>query len=146
MLASIWVEFARKLDFDRDGRWCLRHRVGVRTARLATLRRPRHWRLSYLADRIARGPIPVTEAIRIFVEIAEGLEAAHERGVVHRDLKPGNVKMSRSSSLEESDSPGVKILDFGLAKALEEESAAPPRPRVLSASVVRLIDIQPIPR
>ena len=67
-----------------------------------------------LADRIARGPIPVAEAIALFIEIAEGLEAAHEKGIVHRDLKPSNIKVSEEGS--------VKILDFGLAKALVEES------------------------
>jgi eukaryotic-like serine/threonine-protein kinase len=64
-----------------------------------------------LADRIARGPMPVDEALPIARQIAEGLEAAHERGVIHRDLKPANIKMT----------PGgiVKILDFGLAKLTE---------------------------
>ena len=69
-----------------------------------------------LADRIARGPIPIEEAIPIFVRIAEGLEAAHDKGVIHRDLKPANVKVAANGR--------VKILDFGLAKALVAESGA----------------------
>ncbi len=73
-----------------------------------------------LADRIARGPIPIEEAIPIFVRIAEGLEAAHDKGVIHRDLKPANVKVAANGR--------VKILDFGLAKALVAESA-PRRPQ-----------------
>ena len=63
-----------------------------------------------LAERIAEGPIPLDEALPIARQIAEGLEAAHEHGVIHRDLKPANVKVRPDGT--------VKILDFGLAKAL----------------------------
>ncbi len=63
-----------------------------------------------LADRIAQGPIPLDEALPIAKQIAEALEAAHEQGIIHRDLKPANVKVK--------DDGTVKVLDFGLAKAL----------------------------
>ena len=64
-----------------------------------------------LADRIARGPIPIDEALAIGRQIADALESAHERGIVHRDLKPANIKVRPDDT--------VKVLDFGLAKALE---------------------------
>jgi serine/threonine protein kinase len=64
-----------------------------------------------LADRIARGPISVDDAVQLAKQIAEALEAAHECGIIHRDLKPANVKVR--------DDGTVKVLDFGLAKALE---------------------------
>ena len=64
-----------------------------------------------LAEILARGPIPRAEALGIARQIAEGLEAAHERGVVHRDLKPSNIKVTPEGK--------VKILDLGLAKAIE---------------------------
>ncbi len=66
-----------------------------------------------LADKIAQGPIPVEDALKIALQMAEGLEAAHEKGVIHRDLKPANIKITPEGQ--------VKILDFGLAKALEGE-------------------------
>ena len=63
-----------------------------------------------LADRIARGPIPLDEALPIAKQIADALEAAHEQGIIHRDLKPANIKVRPDGT--------VKVLDFGLAKAL----------------------------
>jgi serine/threonine protein kinase len=69
-----------------------------------------------LADRIARGPIPVDEALGIAKQIAEALEAAHEQGIIHRDLKPANVKVNPDGR--------VKVLDFGLAKLAESPTAA----------------------
>ena len=69
-----------------------------------------------LADRIARGRLPVDEALAIAKQIAEALEAAHEQGIIHRDLKPANVKVR--------DDGTVKVLDFGLAKALQPTGAA----------------------
>src|SRR5262245_17729234 len=68
-----------------------------------------------LAGRIAKGPIPMEETLRISVQIAEALEAAHEKSIVHRDLKPANVKITPQGT--------VKVLDFGLAKALEDEAS-----------------------
>jgi serine/threonine-protein kinase len=71
-----------------------------------------------LADRIAKGPITLDEALPIAKQIAEALEAAHEQGIIHRDLKPANIKVR--------DDGTVKVLDFGLAKALEPASAISP--------------------
>src|SRR5262249_23610383 len=70
-----------------------------------------------LAERIARGPLPVEDALDTAKQICEALEAAHEKGIVHRDLKPGNVKILPDGK--------VKVLDFGLAKALESAPANP---------------------
>ena len=64
-----------------------------------------------LAERIAKGPIALEEAVVLGKQIAEGLEYAHDRGIIHRDLKPANVKVTPEGQ--------VKILDFGLGKALQ---------------------------
>ena len=60
-----------------------------------------------LASRLARGPLPTDQALRLAIEIAEALDHAHRRGVTHRDLKPANVMLTKT---------GVKLLDFGLAR------------------------------
>src|SRR5215472_128044 len=68
-----------------------------------------------LADRIAKGPLPLDEALPIARQIAEALEAAHEQGIIHRDLKPANIKIRADGT--------VKVLDFGLAKAADTDPA-----------------------
>ena len=73
-----------------------------------------------LADRIAEGPIPLDEAVRIGRQIGSALEAAHEQGIIHRDLKPANIKVRPDGT--------VKVLDFGLAKALDPVASAPGQP------------------
>ena len=66
-----------------------------------------------LKARLQRGRVPIEEAITLFIQVAEGLGAAHGKGILHRDLKPANLKIT--------DDGRIKILDFGLAKAMEEE-------------------------
>ena len=83
-----------------------------------------------LADRIARGPIPVEEALQIAIKIAEALDAAHEQGIVHRDLKPANAMVKEDGT--------IKVLDFGLAKALEgDEGQDPSESPTMSAAATR---------
>ncbi len=65
-----------------------------------------------LSQRIARGAIPLEEALPIAKQIAAALEAAHEQGIIHRDLKPANIKVRPDGT--------VKVLDFGLAKAMDQ--------------------------
>ena len=64
-----------------------------------------------LSQRIARGPIPLDEALQLAKQIADALESAHEQGIIHRDLKPANIRVRPDGT--------VKVLDFGLAKAME---------------------------
>jgi serine/threonine protein kinase len=82
-----------------------------------------------LDERIAQGRIPVDEALAIARQIADALEAAHERGIVHRDLKPANVKLTPNGV--------VKVLDFGIAKALDIRATSGPAPAALRCAVAR---------
>jgi len=68
-----------------------------------------------LADRLRKGPLPLDQVLKFGVEICDGLEKAHRSGVVHRDLKPGNIMLTRN---------GAKLMDFGLAKPVLPASAA----------------------
>src|ERR1700687_1047488 len=68
-----------------------------------------------LADRLRKGPLPVEQVLKYGIEVCEGLEKAHLSGVVHRDLKPGNIMLTKT---------GAKLMDFGLAKVSVASPAA----------------------
>ncbi len=68
-----------------------------------------------LADRLAKGPLPLNQALQFAIQLADALHKAHRHGVVHRDLKPGNIMLTKS---------GAKLLDFGLAKTAASNTAS----------------------
>ncbi|HYW43312.1 MAG TPA: protein kinase [Bryobacteraceae bacterium] len=93
---------------------------------------PNYLVMEYVEGRPLHGPLPVSEALRLAIQMADALEAAHRKGIVHRDLKPGNLLVTKS---------GVKVLDFGLAKmeesALgEEEETRTARPQTEEGTIV----------
>jgi Tol biopolymer transport system component/predicted Ser/Thr protein kinase len=69
--------------------------------------------MEYVEGQPLKGPLPLKEALRLAIQIAGALEAAHEKGILHRDLKPGNILVSKGN---------VKLLDFGLAKFVRTET------------------------
>ncbi len=82
-----------------------------------------------LADRIARGALPLADALPIAVQITEALEAAHGQGIIHRDLKPANIKVR--------DDGTVKVLDFGLAKVVGGAGGAPDQSTTITSEGTR---------
>ena len=68
-----------------------------------------------LTERLKKGPLPLAEALRYGIQIADAIDQAHRRGIVHRDLKPGNVMLTRM---------GAKVLDFGLAQLRESTTGS----------------------
>ena len=115
--------------FDREARAvaalnhphiCTLHDIGQQTSGSSPAQLPLHYLVmellegETLAERLARGPVPVTQAIEIGVQVASALDAAHRAGLVHRDIKPANIFLVRRSGA--SATPVAKLLDFGLAK------------------------------
>ena len=70
-----------------------------------------------LAQRLQKGPLPIQQVLQYAIEIADALDKAHRKGITHRDLKPGNIMLTKS---------GTKLLDFGLAKLTQEAAPATP--------------------
>src|ERR1700758_5316395 len=68
-----------------------------------------------LADRLKKGPLPLDQVLQYAIEISDALDKAHRKGITHRDLKPGNIMLTKS---------GTKLLDFGLAKLKQEVAPA----------------------
>jgi serine/threonine protein kinase len=85
-----------------------------------------------LAERLRKGPLPRLQVLKCGAEIGEGLERAHRTGVVHRDLKPGNIMLTKS---------GAKLMDFGLAKV---QQAISPPPSGLSMTLTSPVDAYPL--
>src|SRR6516225_4110166 len=72
-----------------------------------------------LARRLLKGPLPLEQVFQYAIEIADALDSAHRKGITHRDLKPGNIMLTKS---------GAKLLDFGLAKLRQEAGGSLPEP------------------
>ncbi len=70
-----------------------------------------------LAQRLAKGPLPIQQVLQYAIEIADALDKAHRKGITHRDLKPGNIMLTKS---------GTKLLDFGLAKLAQDATPVTP--------------------
>ena len=122
--AHLYLDPERLARFEREARvlaalnhphigaiYGVEERDGVRALVLELVEGPT------LAERLARGPLPVADALTIATQIADALETAHEHGIVHRDLKPDNIKVTPDGV--------VKVLDFGLAKAVADDAASP---------------------
>src|SRR6266849_6156750 len=77
---------------------------------------PTYLVMEYIEGESPKGPLPLDEALRIARQIAEALESAHDKGITHRDLKPGNIKIKPDGT--------VKVLDFGLAKQSRDREGA----------------------
>ena len=84
-----------------------------------------------LSARIARGPLPVSDALDIALQIADALDEAHSRGIVHRDIKSANVMLTTRQL--------VKVLDFGLAKFLRRAEAGRGRARIAGSTMPGLV-------
>ena len=79
---------------------------------------PNYLVMEYIEGEAPKGPLPLDDALRIARQIADALEAAHEKNIVHRDLKPANIKIKSDGA--------VKVLDFGLAKQNRDREGADP--------------------
>jgi serine/threonine protein kinase len=88
-----------------------------------------------LADRLGKGALPLGEALRIAIAVAEALAFAHQHGIVHRDLKPGNIMLTKA---------GAKLMDFGLAKSVAAGTVGSQASAPLLSAVNTLTDASPI--
>jgi eukaryotic-like serine/threonine-protein kinase len=116
---------ARAIAALSDPHICTLHDIGTETA--TTYLVMEHLVGETLAERLAKGPLPLALVLELGAQIAEGLAAAHKAGIVHRDLKPANAMLVRGTT--SSGPPAVKLLDFGLAKLTGHGEARPPRLR-----------------
>jgi serine/threonine protein kinase len=112
----------RRVRFEREARAvaalshphiCTLHDIGTHDG--TTYLVMEHLGGETLADRLARGPVPLAQALDIGAQIADALDAAHKHGIIHRDLKPGNVMLTTGGA-GRSGVTSAKLLDFGLAK------------------------------